>query len=105
MSFDSTESSVGNSDYLPEIDSESADSARSAAVSELMRAMILRAIEDLNGPPEVRAEALLYITNNDDNEYVLSFVSICRYFGFDPQKTRDAILKPQKKIRTRRRAA
>jgi hypothetical protein len=74
------------------------------AVSELMRAMILRTIEDLNAGPELREEAIAYLTD-DDEEYVLSFNSICRYFGFDPEKTRYAILNAKTKIRTRRRAA
>jgi hypothetical protein len=74
------------------------------AVSELMRAMILRTIEDLNSGPELREEAIAYLTDEDE-EYVLSFNSICRYFGFDPEKTRYAILNAKTKIRTRRRAA
>jgi hypothetical protein len=74
------------------------------AVNELMRAMILRAVEDLNGSEELRQEAIEYLMS-DDEEYVLSFVSICRYFGFDPEKTRHAILHPKSRIRTRRRAA
>jgi hypothetical protein len=74
------------------------------AVSELMRAMILRTIEDLSSGPELRHEALEYLMS-DDEEYILSFVSICRYFGFDPVKTRYAIINAKAKIRTRRRAA
>jgi hypothetical protein len=104
VSFDFTGSSGGH-DHVPEMEGALEGSGRLSAVSELMRAMILRAIEDLNGPPEVRDEAMTYLTREDNEEYVLSFVSICRYFGFDPAKTREAILKPKAKIRTRRRAA
>lgn len=73
-------------------------------VSELMRAMILRTIEDLNQIGEPREEALAYM-HDEDEEYVFSFYSICRYLGLDPEKTRDAILNAKTKIRTRRRAA
>jgi hypothetical protein len=75
-----------------------------SALSELMRAMILRTIEDLQSGGELREEALQYLMT-DDEEYVLSFTSICRHFGFNPEKTRDAILNAKSRIRTRRRAA
>ncbi len=104
MAFDFTESSVSGSDKLPEMDSAFLGGGGYTAVSELMRAMILRTIEDLNSGAELRDEALTYI-NSDDEDYVLSFVSICRYFGFDPVKTRYAILNAKSRIRTRRRAA
>lgn len=74
------------------------------AISELMRAMILRTIEDLHVGGELREEALAYLMD-DDEEYILSFNSICRYLGFDPDKTRYAILNAKTRIRTRRRAA
>lgn len=104
MAFDFTESNVGDSDRLPEMDLAYLDGNGYSAVSELMRAMILRMIEDLQSGPELREEALTYLMSDDD-EYVLSFISICRYFGFDPLKTRYAILNAKARIRTRRRAA
>ena len=104
VAFDFTESNVGNSDRLPEMDQAYLDGRGYSAVSELMRAMILRTIEDLQSGPELRQEALDYLMT-DDEEYVLSFGSICRYFGFDPDKTRYAILNAKSRIRTRRRAA
>ena len=73
-------------------------------VSELMRAIILRTIEDLNQGGEVRDEALAYL-EDEDEEYVFSFASICRYLGLDPEKTKYAILNAKTRIRTRRRAA
>jgi hypothetical protein len=99
-----TESVVSNSDRLPEMDLAYLGGKGYTAVSELMRAMILRTIEDLNSGPELRQEALEYLMDEDE-EYILSFHSICRYFGFDPDKTRYAILNAKTKIRTRRRAA
>jgi hypothetical protein len=66
--------------------------------------MILRTIEDLHAGGELRQEALEYLMDEDE-AYVFSFHSICRYFGFDPEKTRYAILNAKTKIRTRRRAA
>ncbi len=104
MTYNNTESTVSSSDRLPEMDIAYLEGKGYTAVSELMRAMILRTIEDLNAGPELREEAIAYLTD-DDEEYVLSFNSICRYFGFDPEKTRYAILNAKTKIRTRRRAA
>jgi hypothetical protein len=104
VAFNYTESAVGNSDRLPEMDLAYLGGKGYTAVSELMRAMILRTIEDLQSGPELRAEALEYLMS-DDEEYILSFNSICRYFGFDPEKTRYAILNAKSRIRTRRRAA
>ncbi len=104
MAFDFTESSVGSSDQLPEMDIAYLGGTGYTAVSELMRAMILRTIEDLQSGPELREEALNYLMSDED-EYILSFTSICRYFSFDPEKTRYAILNAKSRIRTRRRAA
>jgi hypothetical protein len=75
-----------------------------SGLSELMRAMILRTIEDIQSGGELREEAIQYLMT-DDEEYVLSFTSICRHFGFNPEKTRDAILNAKSRIKTRRRAA
>jgi hypothetical protein len=95
---------VSNSDNLPEMDLAYLGGKGYSAVSELMRAMILRTIEDLNAGGELREEALVYLMDEDE-EYVFSFNSICRYFGFDPEKTRYAIVNAKSRIRTRRRAA
>ena len=95
---------MSGSEKLPEMDSSYLGGGGYTAVSELMRAMILRTIEDLQSGSELRDEALAYL-NSDEDEYILSFVSICRYFGFDPVKTRHAILNAKSRIRTRRRAA
>jgi len=104
VTYNNTESTVSSSDRLPEMDLAYFGGKGYTAVSELMRAMILRTVEDLNSGPELRQEALEYLMDEDE-EYVLSFNSICRYFGFDPEKTRYAILNAKTKIRTRRRAA
>jgi hypothetical protein len=104
VSCDFTESNVSSSNKLPVMDSAYLEGKGYTAVSELMRAMILRAIEDVQSGGQLREEALEYLMDEDE-EYVLSFNSICRYFGFDPAKTRYAILNAKKRIRTRRRAA
>jgi len=104
VAFNYTESAVSNSDRLPEMDLAYFSGKGYSAVSELMRAIILRTIEDLSTEGELREEALEYL-NDEDEEYIFSFNSICRYFGFDPEKTRYAILNSKTKIRTRRRAA
>jgi len=83
-------------------------------IQELMRAMILRAIEDLNSPGELRDDAIKYFFADDDNsdedetgleDHVLSFKFICRHLGMDPKKTRESILNATHRISTRRRAA
>lgn len=74
------------------------------ALSELMRAIILRVIDDLKTTGEIRDEAIAYL-HDEDEEYIFSFVSICRHFNMDPEKTRSYIIEPRHKIRTRRRAS
>jgi len=73
-------------------------------VNELMRAIILRTIEDINSSVEFHQEALDYLLDEEE-EYIFSFRAICRHLGFDPDKTRFAILNADHKISTRRRAA
>ena len=72
------------------------------SVSELMRAMILRTIEDFNSSERLKVKAIEYM-NNEDEDYILSFRAICKYFGMDPLRTRRAIMYPSSKISTRRR--
>ena len=74
------------------------------AVSELMRAMVLRTIEDYQSGGELREEAIAYMSDEED-EYILSFRAICMTLGLDPVKTRDRIMSAEKRISTRRRAA
>lgn len=104
MSFGILESVVSSSDRLPVMDASYLGGAGYTALSELMRAMILRTIEDIQSGGELREDAMAYLMEQDE-EYVLSFNSICRHFGFEPDKTRHAILNAETRIRTRRRAA
>ncbi len=98
--FDFFESNSGNTAIL-QIDAEHSH-LRCESVSELMRAMILRTIEDFNSCQRLKVKAIEYM-NNEDDDYVLSFRAICKYFGMDPVKTRRAIMYPETKISTRRR--
>ena len=93
-----------NSDNLPVMDSAFGASKGYDPVNELMRALILRAIEDLNKPGELRDEAVQYLESEED-EYIFSFIAICRHLGFDPAKTKYAIMNADHRISTRRRAA
>ena len=81
-------------------------------VSELMRAIILRAIEDYNSEGELKKEAIDYMFDrtgdkiyyeNEDDQYIFSFSSICKHLELDPEKTRSAIMNATHKISTRRR--
>lgn len=73
-------------------------------MSELMRSIILRAIDDLRSGSQLRLEATQYF-NDTRSDYVFSFVSICEHFGLNPQITKKVILEDRGKISTRRRAA
>ena len=73
-------------------------------VHELMRAIILRAIEDYNSNGEFHYEAVDYF-NDDEEDHIFSFQFICRQLGLDPEKTRYAIFNAKHRISTRRRAA
>jgi hypothetical protein len=99
--FDSFNSSARKNPIF-EIDSESCTGSAGEAVSELMRAMILRTIEDLNGGERLKVKALDYMLREDE-DYVLSFAAICKHFGMDPGKTRQVIMTAGDRIRTRRR--
>lgn len=102
-----TEFTVSNSDKLPQIDTGFGAGKGYDPICELMRAMILRVIDDLNSGGEFRQEALAYLYDEDEEEedYIFSFKAICHHLGLDPQKTRAKILNPGHKISTRRRAA
>ncbi|MEY4668202.1 MAG: hypothetical protein RL518_901 [Pseudomonadota bacterium] len=101
--FDSFNSSVPKIPRF-QIDAEHSTGSVGEAVSELMRAMILRTIEDLHGDERLKVKAIDYMHREDD-DYVFSFYSICKHFGMDPGRTRRAIMTAGDRIRTRRRTA
>ena len=101
-----------STDSLPEMDMSFNCGKGYDPINELMRAIILRAIEDYNSAGELRQEAIAYMNNDDDEqgeenneEYIFSFRAICRHLGLDPAKTRWAIMNATHRISTRRRAA
>lgn len=100
MEFD-----VSRSDSLPQMDAAYLLGNGYTAINELMRAIILRTIEDYNsGAGEYYEEAVDYLYDEDD-EYIFSFAAICKHLGFDPGKTREKIVHATHRISTRRRAA
>lgn len=101
---DTTEIIVSSNDKLPTMDMSFMGGKGYDALSELMRAMILRAVEDYNSSSEFRQEAIEYM-EDEEEEYVFSFRSICKHFDIDPAKTRFAIMNAKHRISTRRRAA
>jgi hypothetical protein len=108
MESDNQGYSVSNSDKLPQIDFSFGASKGYDPINELMRAMILRVIDDLRSGGEFQAEALAYIMDDSEeieDEYIFSYPAICKHMGLDPVKTREMILHPLKRISTRRRAA
>ena len=101
---DVAEYNVSNSDKLPQMDMSYHGGRGYDAINELMRAIVLRTIEDFNTPGELHEEALNYMFDEEE-EYIFSFVAICRHLGFDPEKTRNGIIHATRRISTRRRAA
>jgi hypothetical protein len=104
MNPERMEWNVSNADKLPQIDMSYSPGKGYDAVNELMRAIILRTIEDFNSGGELHAEAVEYLFDEEE-DYIFSFRAICRHLGFDPEKTRHSIMYAEKKISTRRRAA
>ena len=103
---------MSNTDKLPQMDMSYSPGKGYDAVNELMRAIILRAIEDYNSNGENREDAIAYLfgydddeNDGEDDEYIFSFAAICRHLGMDPVKTRESIMHTTRKISTRRRAA
>lgn len=98
-----------STDHLPQMDMSFHGGKGYDPINELMRAIILRAIEDYNSSGELRDEAISYFyadDSGDDNEdHIFSFAAICRHLGLNPEKTRDAIVTATHRISTRRRAA
>lgn len=74
---------------------------RQNPLTELMRAVFLLAVHDLQGSRERRESALRFLLSEDE-EHVFSFASICSYFGMDPARTRTRILEGEP-VKTRRR--
>ena len=103
MSSDA-ENQMSGSSNLPQMDGAYLPGNSWQPINELMRAIILRVVDDYNSVGEFHQDALDYL-HDDDEEYVFSFRSICRHLGFDPEKTRHSIMFPKHKISTRRRAA
>ncbi len=89
---------------LPQIDLALLGGNGYDPINELMRAIILRTIEDFNSGGEFHQEAVDYLFDEDE-DYIFSFYAICRHLGFDPAKTRHFIMHADHRISTRRRAA
>lgn len=104
MNSEHTEWSVSNSDKLPQMDMSYHPGKGYDPVNELMRAIILRTIEDFNSVGELHDEAVAYLMDEEE-DYIFSFAAICRHLGFDPEKTRYMIMTTNRRISTRRRAA
>jgi hypothetical protein len=104
MSSRTGSDSIGEYGRLPQMSGGVSCEATYSPLSELMRAIILRVVDDFNAGSEFRVEAIEYMADEDD-EHIFSFISICSHFGMDPAKTRQNIMFPQQRIATRRRAS
>ena len=91
-------------DLVPSSEDGPARDKHGEPMADLMRSIILRAIDDIRNGGEVRAEALRYLSAEED-DYIFSFSSICEHFGIDTHLLRNAILSDAATISTRRRAA
>ncbi|RIL07330.1 MAG: hypothetical protein DCC75_10095 [Proteobacteria bacterium] len=101
---DVSEYGVSKSESLPRMDDAYLLGNGYDPVNELMRAIILRTIEDYHSKPEFRQEAIDYMFDEEE-EYIFSFRAICRHLGMDPDKARFYIMNAKERISTRRRAA
>jgi len=70
--------------------------------NELMRAIILRAIEDFQQGGQHMEDAKVFF-EDEDEDYVFSFRAICHTLHIDPDKMREKIYNRTKRISTRRR--
>lgn len=95
---------VSSADRLPYMDMSYLGGKGYSPISELMRAIILRTIEDYNSDGELRDEAIAYMFDEED-QYIFSYRFICKHLGFDPDKARHHIMNATHRISTRRRAA
>ena len=95
---------MSRSDAFPQVDMSYDPGKSYNPISELMRAIVLRAVEDLNYTGEIHEAARAFF-DDDEEDYIFSFRAICRTLGLDPDAAREAILFSGRKIRTRRRAA
>lgn len=95
---------MSNNSKLPQMDMSYNSGKGYNSLSELMRAIILRTIDDFNSSSELHDEAVEYLCGEEE-EYIFSFIAICTHLGFDPDKTRRGIMHATHKISTRRRAA
>lgn len=102
----SDDSGMNDSDSggLPQMDGSWTGGKGYDPIKELMRAIILRTIDDFNSAGEQRIEAIAYM-ESEEEEYLFSFRAICKHLNIDPDKTRKYIMFPKKKISTRRRTA
>ena len=94
-----------STDKLPIMDMSFLGGKGYTSLSELMRAIILRTIEDFNSANEELKEEALEYMYDDEEDYIFSFIHICKHMGLDPVKTREGIIHAKHKISTRRRAA
>lgn len=101
---ETSEFEVGSNDKLPQIDMSYDPGKGFDSINELMRAIILRTIEDFNSGGELHIEAVQYM-EDEEEEYIFSFRGICQHLGLDPDLTRYHIVNAKHKISTRRRAA
>lgn len=95
---------MGAADRMPQIDGGLIEGRGYNPESELMRAIILRAVEDFRSHGLHFDDAKAFF-EDEDEDYLFSFVSICRFLGFNPEKTREQIFHSERRISTRRRAA
>ena len=104
MSTENQELNVSSGEKLPQMDMAYDLGKGYDPIHELMRAIILRTIEDFNSGGELQQEALSYMFDEEE-DYVFAFRAICRHLGFDPASTRHHIINATRRISTRRRAA
>lgn len=107
MGFDQA-GSEGSAGRVPLVDGSFSSNSAVSPMGELMRAMVLRVVDDVRAGGELREDALAYMDATPEeggDDYVLSFKNVASYLGICPKRLRNAIVDPGRSISTRRRAA
>lgn len=93
--------------FFPEIDMGDGISDQSNPLATLMRAILLKAIEDFQKGGHLRRDALRYLHEklSEHDDHVFSFQSICESLQLDPHSVRTRITGLTKPVRFRRRVA
>lgn len=93
--------------FFPEVDLGDGQTDTGNPLGTLMRAILIKAIEDFQKGGQLRRDAMRYMFESlsEKEDHVFSFASICETLQLDPQSVRTRIVSLTKPVRFRRRVA